>query len=266
MFGKRLRSGACLDVDGLDQALGLTAEEFVELGSCSQQPQRHRYCEVDVTTHGRQMDSLLGIKQHSSKDDSNASNSFAGGAIRKAAEDERRTNVRQRLAAALGGDDVGQKLADEVEGALFLALKPSCLGAGVAYNRQVRSLLHNLRGDGGADFRTALRAGSVPVATLATLPSEEMASSAKRAERAELRRRAMEACEADWDLRHEDVPLNGTFTCGKCNGNRTWYFQFQTRACDEPMEFFVMCRECRHGWRHNEASPDDIFRQVWATG
>eukprot|EP00420_Gonyaulax_spinifera_P011999 CAMPEP_0197928124 /NCGR_PEP_ID=MMETSP1439-20131203/101810_1 /TAXON_ID=66791 /ORGANISM="Gonyaulax spinifera, Strain CCMP409" /LENGTH=63 /DNA_ID=CAMNT_0043550717 /DNA_START=69 /DNA_END=257 /DNA_ORIENTATION=- len=63
-----------------------------------------------------------------------------------------------------------------------------------------------------------------------------MANSAKRAERAQTRKEALEACEADWELRHDNVPNNGTFQCGKCEGYRTWYFQFQTRACDEPME------------------------------
>merc|ERR1740121_2702312 len=116
----------------------------------------------------------------------------------------------------------------------------------------------------GTAFREAFRAGTIPIHELATLHTEAMAAPAKQAERSQVRREAMEACEADWDLRHESVPLNGTFTCGKCEGNRTWYFQFQTRACDEPMEFFVMCRDCHHGWRHNEDSPDDIFRQVWA--
>eukprot|EP00747_Dinoflagellata_sp_TGD_P008070 gnl/TRDRNA2_/TRDRNA2_117696_c0_seq1.p2 gnl/TRDRNA2_/TRDRNA2_117696_c0~~gnl/TRDRNA2_/TRDRNA2_117696_c0_seq1.p2 ORF type:complete len:103 (+),score=17.32 gnl/TRDRNA2_/TRDRNA2_117696_c0_seq1:158-466(+) len=98
---------------------------------------------------------------------------------------------------------------------------------------------------------------------LPRLHAEDMASSAKRAERAESRRKAMEACESDWELRHDDVKYEGAFTCGKCEGNRTWYFQFQTRACDEPMEFFVMCRDCHHGWRHNDVCPDDIFRQIW---
>jgi len=181
------------------------------------------------------------------------------GSTASAAGLERRELVQDRLKEALGGDDLAAKLARRAEGELFRVLH-----LGTQYNRQVRSVLFNLRGDAGLEFRGALRAGAVPAEALASLPSEEMASSAKRAEREQLRREAMEACEADWELRHDTVPLNGTFTCGKCSGNRTWYFQFQTRACDEPMEFFVMCRDCHHGWRHNDVSPDDIFRQVWS--
>lgn len=173
---------------------------------------------------------------------------------------ERRDAVRAKLEEALGGDDVALRLAQEAEAALFEALAP-----GPAYHRQARSLLFNLRGATGNEFKAALRVGVFPAEMLPKLQTEDMAPSSKKAERTQVRREAMEACESDWDIRREKVVMNGMFTCGKCGGNRTWYFQFQTRACDEPMEFFVMCRECNHGWRHNEDSPDDIFRQVWAT-
>lgn len=171
-----------------------------------------------------------------------------------------RKSVRQRLAAALGGDELARSLAPRIEGALFEQLAATR----GAYQRQARSLLFNIRGDLGAEVREAVRGGSIPVQVLPAIHTEDLAPACKRQERAKVRREAMEACEADWDLRRStDDELNGQFTCGKCQGNRTWYFQFQTRACDEPMEFFVMCRDCRHGWRHNDTSPDDIFRQVW---
>lgn len=171
-----------------------------------------------------------------------------------------REAARERLAEVLGRDATAHRIASEVEVALFSALAP-----GPRYHRQVRSLVFNLRGEGGLEFRKALRDGTLPVEALATLHTEAMASATKKAERVQVRREAMEACEADWEYRREKVKTEGAFICGKCGGNHTWYFQFQTRACDEPMEFFVMCRDCHHGWRHNETAPDDIFRQVWST-
>lgn len=173
---------------------------------------------------------------------------------------ERRAKVLTRLTDALGGDELAKQLATDIESTLFVELSP-----GPRYHRQARALIFNLRGKDGADFRAAVRARAIPATAVANLHTEDMASTAKREERVHVRQEAMEACDADWELRRETVPLNGMFSCGKCGGNSTWYFQFQTRACDEPMEFFVMCRECHHGWRHNEASPDDIFRQVWSS-
>eukprot|EP00929_Paragymnodinium_shiwhaense_P009624 TRINITY_DN11386_c0_g1_i1.p1 TRINITY_DN11386_c0_g1~~TRINITY_DN11386_c0_g1_i1.p1 ORF type:complete len:325 (-),score=84.06 TRINITY_DN11386_c0_g1_i1:195-1118(-) len=170
----------------------------------------------------------------------------------------RREAVRQKLLEALGGDTQASKqLATEIEAALFKELQSS-----PGYKHQARSLISNLRSC--AEFRAALVAGAFPVSALPHLSTEAMASSQLKAERLQVRKAAMEACEADWHLRREPADaLRGQFTCGKCQGNRTWYFQFQTRACDEPMEVFVMCRDCCHGWRHNDESPDDIFRQVW---
>jgi len=173
--------------------------------------------------------------------------------------DGRRSAVRGKLAEALGGDEVASSLASNIEAGLFRELAP-----GPRYQRQVRDLLFNMRGEAGAGFREAIRSGGLPIRTLASLHTEDIAPAEKKAQRAQVRQQAMEARETDWELRREETPMNRTFTCGKCGGNRTWYFQFQTRACDEPMEFFVMCRECHHGWRHNNVSPDDIFRQVWS--
>eukprot|EP00927_Polykrikos_kofoidii_P074231 TRINITY_DN70216_c0_g1_i1.p1 TRINITY_DN70216_c0_g1~~TRINITY_DN70216_c0_g1_i1.p1 ORF type:complete len:504 (-),score=67.55 TRINITY_DN70216_c0_g1_i1:278-1789(-) len=172
----------------------------------------------------------------------------------------RRTVFREKLCEALGGDEFAVRYAEGADAALFNSFSQSA-----SYHRQARALLFNLRGGVGTEFRMAIRAGVFPAESLPKLQTEDMAPSSKKLERSLVRREAMEACESDWDLRRERIVMNGMFTCGKCHGNRTWYFQFQTRACDEPMEFFVMCRDCCHGWRHNEDSPDDIFRQVWST-
>merc|ERR1712187_776669 len=170
--------------------------------------------------------------------------------------------VKKQLSNALGSDSTALRLAGEIEEILFTTLSSE---KGGPYQRQARSIVFNLKAADGSEFRDTIRNGTMPLAALPSLPSECMASAAKKAERQEIRREAMEACESDWHLRHDEEKLNGAFTCGKCGGNQPWYFQFQTRACDEPMEFFVMCRECRHGGRHNDVSPDDIFRQVWSS-
>jgi len=185
--------------------------------------------------------------------------SSATAAVQGSISGEHRKTVRRRLTEALGGDDTATQLSETAEAVLFENLAP-----GPRYSRQVRALVFNLRTE-GSEFKDALRSGAIPVQALASLPTEAMASVAKQAERKQVRREAMEACEADWAFKHEEFKYEGAFTCGKCGGNHTWYFQFQTRACDEPMEFFVMCRECHHGWRHNDVDPADIFRQVWTS-
>ena len=39
------------------------------------------------------------------------------------------------------------------------------------------------------------------------------------------------------------------FVCRKCKGNKTNYYQMQTRSADEPMTTFVTCLNCDARWK-----------------
>jgi DNA-directed RNA polymerase subunit M/transcription elongation factor TFIIS len=52
----------------------------------------------------------------------------------------------------------------------------------------------------------------------------------------------------------------GIHTCYKClndktkqkdedRGKRTWYYELQTRSCDEPMTCFITCLDCGNRWK-----------------
>merc|ERR1712039_834974 len=70
------------------------------------------------------------------------------------------------------------------------------------------------------------------------LTAEDMASDEKNAERAKQRKYAMEEIQSDWALKNGQQRITGMFTCGKCKGTKTTYFQMQTRSSDEPMTTF----------------------------
>ncbi len=38
-------------------------------------------------------------------------------------------------------------------------------------------------------------------------------------------------------------------TCPKCENNRAYFMQIQTRSADEPMTTFYRCTQCSHQWR-----------------
>ena len=40
-----------------------------------------------------------------------------------------------------------------------------------------------------------------------------------------------------------------TFTCRKCNGNKTTYYQLQIRSADEPATTFINCIDCGNKWK-----------------
>jgi transcription elongation factor S-II len=40
-----------------------------------------------------------------------------------------------------------------------------------------------------------------------------------------------------------------TFTCRKCRGNKTTYYQLQIKSSDEPMTTFINCITCGNRWK-----------------
>jgi transcription elongation factor S-II len=40
-----------------------------------------------------------------------------------------------------------------------------------------------------------------------------------------------------------------TFTCRKCKGNKTTYYQLQIRSADEPATTFINCIDCGNKWK-----------------
>jgi len=106
------------------------------------------------------------------------------------------------------------------------------------YRSKVRSLSLNLKDKNNPELRQQVLDGDVPAATLVTMRPEELASSARKAERESIQQQNLhnakgaEAQEAETDA----------FQCGKCKQRRTRYYQMQTRSADEPMYvLWIVC-------------------------
>merc|ERR1719282_219225 len=173
--------------------------------------------------------------------------------------DVQRDKVRQKLVVALGkeeeieakGESAGEEtmrdpvmLAHDIEKALNKALPKR-----EAYLNQARSILYNLKDSKNYTFRFKLMVGFYKPEEVPKLTAEDMASDEKNAERAKLRQYSMEEIQSDWALKHGQQRICGMFTCGKCKGTRTTYFQMQTRSSDEPMTTFVTCLTCNNRWK-----------------
>lgn len=116
------------------------------------------------------------------------------------------------------------------------------------YQAQLRAIKSNLADKKNPEFNIRIYLGAIPTVQLATLPSVDMASDAKKRERQKTKRDALEACQSDWDLRNIKR-AEGQFPCGKCKSSSTTYFQMQTRSSDEPMTTFVSCLNCGNRWK-----------------
>mmetsp|Transcript_28052 Transcript_28052/g.79282 ORF Transcript_28052/g.79282 Transcript_28052/m.79282 type:complete len:393 (-) Transcript_28052:262-1440(-) len=194
--------------------------------------------------------------------------SLADSSVDFAAEDNatnpQRDKVRQKLVEALGkeeeietkGEEEGKKALDDkmrdpvilgtdIERALHEALGQKR----DMYLNQSRSILYNLKDSKNPTFRFKLMVGFYKPEDMPKLTAEDMASDAKNAERAKQRQYAMEEIQSDWALKHGAMRISGMFTCGKCKGTRTTYFQMQTRSSDEPMTTFVTCLTCSNRWK-----------------
>mmetsp|Transcript_13805 Transcript_13805/g.25677 ORF Transcript_13805/g.25677 Transcript_13805/m.25677 type:complete len:142 (-) Transcript_13805:54-479(-) len=133
-------------------------------------------------------------------------------------------------------------LATEIEEAMANQLPEK------EYLNQARSIIFNLKDSTNPTFRFKLMVGFYAPDKVPKLSAEEMASDAKNKERAKQRQYAMEEIQSDWAVKR-GAGISGLFTCGKCKGTKTTYFQMQTRSSDEPMTTFVTCLTCNNRWK-----------------
>jgi len=117
------------------------------------------------------------------------------------------------------------------------------------YMNQARSILYNLKDAKNLTFRFKLMVGFYKPKDVPGLSAEDMASDEKNAQRAKQRQDAMEEIDQGWAMKHGQQRITGMFTCGKCKGTKTTYFQMQTRSSDEPMTTFVTCLTCNNRWK-----------------
>mmetsp|Transcript_19496 Transcript_19496/g.54450 ORF Transcript_19496/g.54450 Transcript_19496/m.54450 type:complete len:335 (-) Transcript_19496:129-1133(-) len=195
-------------------------------------------------------DSLLSLGQES----------FDASGAPKGPVDAYRTKVQEKLAEAFGkaedietkeGSEGGEEqmrdpveLSVEIDEALH-----SVFPKKDEYLAQARSVLYNLKDKKNPTFRFKVLVGFFKPSQVPKLTAEDMASIEKSNERAKQRKYAMEEIQADWALKHGQLNLTGMFTCGKCKGTKTTYFQMQTRSSDEPMTTFVSCLTCNNRWK-----------------
>eukprot|EP00929_Paragymnodinium_shiwhaense_P066853 TRINITY_DN33588_c0_g1_i1.p1 TRINITY_DN33588_c0_g1~~TRINITY_DN33588_c0_g1_i1.p1 ORF type:complete len:427 (+),score=126.86 TRINITY_DN33588_c0_g1_i1:78-1283(+) len=169
---------------------------------------------------------------------------------------QQREKVRQKILDAFGkeeetigqamaGDDMKDPvaLAAEIEDELNKQLKEK------EYFNQARAIIFNLKDKKNIAFRLKLLMGSWNIEEIPKLTAEDMASDAKTSERAALRKFAMEEIQSDWAMKNGQIRITGMFTCGKCKGTKTTYYQMQTRSSDEPMTTFASCLSCGNRWK-----------------
>lgn len=173
----------------------------------------------------------------------------------------KREKVREKIVDALGqtgkleaidgSADDGSEMRDPVVLAAEIETElHKAFGEGNAkYLSQARAVLFNLKDKKNSLFRFKLSVGAITPVQVPQLSPADMASDEKNAERKKQRDDAMAAIDQDWAMKNGQIRISGLFTCGKCKGTQTTYFQMQTRSSDEPMTTFASCLTCGNRWK-----------------
>lgn len=171
----------------------------------------------------------------------------------------KREKIREKIAEALtqsgamttlegsANDGIDVKdpvvLAADIETALNSQLSEK------DYINQARAVLFNLKDKRNPAFKFKLSVGAIRAEDVPKLKPADMASDEKNAQRKKERDDAMAAIDQDWAMKNGQIRISGLFTCGKCKGTQTTYFQMQTRSSDEPMTTFASCLTCGNRWK-----------------
>lgn len=123
------------------------------------------------------------------------------------------------------------------------------------YGDKARSLKYNL--DTNEHLRLRVVLSDVDGPTLVAMKPEDMQPEEHRVAAEAAAKLAYEATLLDWHDQNADKirkqlgieDVGGSFTCGRCKGNKTTYQAKQTRSSDEPMTMFVRCMTCGNRWK-----------------
>merc|ERR1712228_951842 len=108
-----------------------------------------------------------------------------------------------------------------------------------------RSRVFNLKDSKNPMLSHNVMCGLISSEKLATMTSEEMASSEMKSLRDVFTKESIK----DHQMAKTGGTMTSLFKCGRCGKSSCSYNQLQTRSADEPMTTFVFCNDCGHRWK-----------------
>lgn len=162
-------------------------------------------------------------------------------------DDAIRKNIRKGIAKHLLKVDPNAK-----KKATILAIK---LENGLAkeygkkpaeYSNKCRTVVASLMRS--QEFRKRIMIGNLKPESIATMDPKEMQDEALKRKRVEMEKDIIDAKRSDYMIANMKVK-EGMYTCSKCKGKKTTFYEQQTRSADEPMTTFVQCLDCGHNMK-----------------
>lgn len=175
---------------------------------------------------------------------------------------EGRKKIIGAIADSLSLDENGKKISNPVAFPLGCGVEAeindmfSFHSDPRGYENKARKIFFSLKKN--SELRQDLLDGRLTVANLLQLPSEMLATRAKREQAQKEREDIMMAKRNDYfqitrdeTMRENGLDPNagGEHKCSRCKGQKTSSYSLQTRSADEPMTVFVTCLTCGKRWR-----------------
>ena len=88
------------------------------------------------------------------------------------------------------------------------------------------------------EFKKRIMSGEVKAEEIAIMDPKDMLDEALRKKRDEMEKDIVDAKRSDFMLANMTVK-EGMYTCSRCKGKKTTFYEQQTRSADEPMTTFV---------------------------
>jgi len=153
--------------------------------------------------------------------------------------------IRQEVINRISKILENEKIAESIESEIFKKHKETINDN---YKENSKTIIANLQQN--KELCVQIKNGNILPAILVSMDPKEMASEDIKNFRKKVEKDSFESRRTDWlYAKIRESGKEGIFTCGKCKGKRTVYYQQQTRRADEGMTTFVTCIDCNNRWK-----------------
>lgn len=162
-------------------------------------------------------------------------------------DDKVRKNIREAIVKELKKfDSKSTKLIDILSVKIEIGLIKAYSTIPKDYSNKARSVLANLKRSD--QFKRRIIEGDIKPEDIATMDAKDMQDSEIIKKLEEQEKSIIDSKRSDFMLANMTVK-EGMYTCKKCKGKKTTFYEQQTRSCDEPMTVFVQCIDCGHNMK-----------------
>ena len=161
----------------------------------------------------------------------------------KQTDDEIRKNVKKSIKECLKEFDPDKLKIKDIATKFEAGLTKKYKKISRNYTSKARTILLTLRRSD--EFKRKVLSNEIKPERLAFISSKILLDSKLAKKREEMENDIVESKRSDYLMAITKIE-DSMYTCAKCKGKRTTFYEQQVRSADEPMTVFVHCLDCDH--------------------